>query len=181
MIRYAVNKKNHKVFTVEGRDEESVLLVVNGRIKPIKASTFKRYYKMLDQQDQQVVKDAQKIEKQKQIGAAKCTKTWKDYTRPYKRNDKPLWDAVTKNGELLVRDSDKNIIMSCRLSETGNCVSIKQLATDSRRYFSNFSRARKHVLNNQDIRTIQSIGKVFDKWLADQRLAMNLYNGIDIK
>lgn len=188
-MKYCINTQNHKTFAVEKMNDAAVLLVVEGKVKAIKPSTFKRYYKLLDDQKltvdehktQQVVEQLeqqqqqQQQQEQKRVATAikkhNVSKGWQAYYKPYQKNNLPLWDAIIDKNVLIVRDSDKNTIMQCRLSKTKTCIVIKQ-QNGCKRYFTKFTAARKHVLNNQDIRTIQSIGKVFDKWLADAQLAV---------
>lgn len=186
-MKYCINTQNHKTFAVEEVTETTIRLVVDGKVKDIKPSTFKRYYKFLD--DQKLTVDKQKTEQvaeqleqnkqqQQQVEQKKAqiaTKThnvekrWQAYYKHYERNNAPLWDAVIENGKLVARDTNKNVVLTCKMSKTKTCIVIKQQA-GCQRYFTKFAAARKHVLYNQDIRTIQSISKVFDKWLADAQV-----------
>ena len=186
-MKYCINTQNQKTFAVEEVTETTVRLVVDGKVKDIKPSTFKRYYRFLD--DQKLTVDKQKTEQvaeqleqnkqqqqqaeqQRQIKQAKINnvkKNWQAYYKSYERNNAPLWDAVIENGKLVARDTNKNVVLTCKMSKTKTCIVIKQQA-GCQRYFTKFDAARKHVLYNQDIRTIQAIGKVFDKWLADAKL-----------
>ena len=183
---YCINTQNQKTFAVEEVTETAVVLVVDGKLKTIKPSTFKRYYKLLDDKltvdkqktdevAQQLERNKQQVlqtERERQAEAAKkhnVQKNWQIYYKSYQKNSYPLWDAVVDKDILIVRDSDKNTIMQCRLSKTKTCIVVKQ-KDGAKRYFTKFTAARKHILYNQDIRTINSIGKVFDKWLADAQL-----------
>ena len=187
-MKYCINTNNKKTFAVEKITETAVLLVVNGEIKTIKPSTFKRYYKLLndelkvdDQKTQQVAQRLEQSEQQQKVVDQKNSeaiikkhnveKRWQAYYKPYQKNGYPLWDAVIERNTLIVRDSDKNTRLECKLSNTKTCIVIKQ-QDGSKRYFTKFTAARKHVLYNQDIRTINSIGVVFDKWLASAQLAV---------
>lgn len=181
-----INKTTGKTFIIVGQQNDTILLAVDGKVKPIKLSTFKRHYKLLnnemrvdEQLTEQVCNDQQQkydamVEKdcriKERISKKIVAKPWKYYYKPYERNSAPLWDAIIENDNLIVRDADKKTIMIGRMSKTKTCVVIEQQSTGCKRYFNNFKMARSHVLNNQDIRTIQSIGKVFDKWLASAQL-----------
>lgn len=88
-----------------------------------------------------------------------------NYYRSYKRNTKPLWNCTVTEGILYVNGQDGKPIIKCRLSATGCCIRIEQLATRARRYFTNFDRAKRHVLYDQDINTTKYIGQKFDSWL----------------
>ena len=178
-----MNKTTGKTYIITGQQNDIVCLAVDGKIKSIKLSTFKRHYRLLNEQmkvDEQLTEQmceqqqkeydriVQHDQKQKEKVSKKINaKPWKYYYKPYAKNSLPLWDAVIEDGDLILKDVNKNIIMTCYMSKTKTCVIVKQQSTGCRRYFNNFRMVRKHILNNQDIRTINSVGKVFDKWLAD--------------
>lgn len=137
--------------------------------KTITPSTLHRYYKELEQvQEVQEVKQVKQTKQAKQTKQPKVTKKydWRKYYKSYQKNTLPLWDAaITTDCKLVARDNDKNVIMTCAFTKTVNCIVITQ-QNGSKRYFTKESSALKHVLTNQDIRTTESITKVFKKWLG---------------
>lgn len=84
------------------------------------------------------------------------------YWKPYKRNDKPIWDGITVGKEYVVRDSDKNEMFRVYKSEK-HFVILK--GKNSRRYLNDAPHTLAHILYNQDIRTRKSITESFESWL----------------
>ena len=156
MTRVFQHKTNGKIYGLtQIVDNNAYLIDVNtDERKTITLSTLHRYYKEVEQVEQ--------VEQQN------VTKKydWRKYYKSYKRNSLPLWDAaISTDCKLYVRDCDKNILITCQMTDTLNCICVRQ-HTGSKRYFTNFGRALKHILNNQDIRTIGAITPVFKKWLG---------------
>ena len=187
MKKYAINTQNNKTFEVAAIEETAVILTIDGKHKAIKPSTFKRYYKLLndnlqvdnqqttkvvEQQQEQIQKNQETFKRDEQNAQKKhnVDRAWKAYYKPYQQNEDPLWNAVIKENRLVVYNVNQKPIMTCEMSNSGRCIKVKQLNDNCKRYFTKFNVARKHVLHNQDIRTIKAIGVVFDKWLADQKL-----------
>lgn len=187
MKKYAINTQSNKTFEVASIEETAVVLVLDGKLKAIKPSTFKRYYKLLDnnlkvddkqtieiveQQREQIQKNQEAFKRDEQNAQKKhnVDKAWKAYYRPYQQNEDPLWNAVIKENKLIIYSVNQKPVMTCQMSSSGRCIKVKQLNDNCKRYFAKFSVARKHILHNQDIRTTKAIGIVFDKWLADQKL-----------
>lgn len=156
MNQYAINTQNNKTFEVSAINETAVLLVVDGKVKSIKPSTFKRYYKLIEQTNP--------------VEEKQTNKRWKNYYKPYKQNESPLWNATILNNELIILNTEKQPIMICSMSNSGRCVKVKQVRDNCKRYFTKFDVAKKHILNNQDIRTIRVIGSAYESWIADQKL-----------
>lgn len=152
MTRTFQHKTNGKMYTAT-KMASGILLenIESDERKTITPSTLRRYYKEVEQAQQQNV--TKKYD-------------WRKYYKSYKRNISPLWDAtITDDCKLVARDNDKNTIMTCTFTKTANCIVVTQ-RNGSKRYFTKINNALKHVLTNQDIRTIESITKTFKKWLG---------------
>lgn len=84
------------------------------------------------------------------------------YWKSYKRNDKPIWDGITVGKEYIIRDSDKNEMFKVYKTDR-HFVILK--GKNSRRYLNDSDHTLKHILYNQDIRTIASITKSFTEYI----------------
>lgn len=167
MIEQCIRTKDGKVFQYE-RQGDIFMLFADGKYKPIKLSTFKRYYKVLvsnngtmksdEQATEQQVEKAESIKKQGKID-------WHKYYKNYKANELPLWGAKLQEDKLVVFDANNNAIIVLNRTKTTTCVCVTQLSTGAKRYFSNFDSACKHICNNQDIRTIKVLSECFDLWI----------------
>ncbi len=175
-MKYCVNINNGRTFTIEGENEEGLMLVENGKVKIIKPSTFKRYYRLLDNNNKSSEQLTEQI--QEEIPKKTYEGVYKRYYKKYDRNTKPLWDARfdTKNEVLELRDSNYNVIMKCRLSKSKECIVVKQMSSGAYRFFRkcHINRALKHILYNQDIRTKEAIIPTFNMWLANCRLKIDI-------
>lgn len=103
----------------------------------------------------------------KQLVADKTNKY--PYYRHYERNQKPLWNTVVEDNALYCCNEAGDKLIKCTLSKTAVCIRIEQVATKAKRYFTNFNRAKRHLVYDQDIKTTQYIGEKFDKWLKAQQ------------
>lgn len=174
---YCINTKTQKTFEVLEQTNDGFILSVEGNKKSVKISTFKRWYKIIDdqlksnsKQTKQIVKQVEaQVEQTEQQKKHFTKRDWHNYYKPYERNSAPLWDAVVEGSDFIVRDGDYTPVMLCKMSKTKTCIVVRQ-QNGCKRYFTNFAAARKHILHNQDIRTIQAVGKAFDKWLATAKL-----------
>lgn len=182
--KMCINTTNQKVFRIAGENETTVILEVEGKLKSIKLSTFKRYYRILTVgKDNKIVSDkqqtAQQVEPklQKQVETQQKEKqythqggdknvVWNKYYKKYKRNVYPLWNGSIEQQTLFLKDQQGNKLIECTMSKTLTCIKVKQLNSGAKRYFTNFDQAKKHVLYDQDIKTIEYIGKLFEKWLS---------------
>ena len=178
MTRFYQNKKNKQTYKAT-KMASGILLenVVSDERKTIAENTLHRYYEEVQpvqpaqpKADKQVKTAAKQPKQPKQPVADKTNKY--PYYRHYERNQQPLWNTTIEGNVLYINDEKGNKIIKCNLSKTGNCIRIEQLKLRARRYFTNFARAKRHIVYDQDIKTTQYVGDKFDKWLKDAQKAL---------
>lgn len=148
VFQHKTNKKTYGLTQIV--DNDAYLIDVNtDERKTITLSTLHRYY-------EEVQPVANKTNKY-------------PYYRHYERNQKPLWNTQTVDDTFYCCAEDGTKIIKCTLSKTAICIRIEQVATKAKRYFTNFNRAKKHLVYDQDIKTTQYISEKFDKWLKAQQ------------
>ena len=141
------NVKNNQVFEAQILDDDQVQ--VGNKI--IKLSTFRRYYKKVEQVDPPKIKF-----------------DWKKYYKTYKRNEIVLFDVKFKDGKLLFLDEKEKAVISCQLSKTKTCVVVEQLGSRAKRYFNKPQQAINHICYDQGLYQVQIFKTVFEKWYKAQ-------------
>lgn len=172
MTKFYQSKSNQTVYKLINTVGKTVYLQdASNTIKTVTVNTLNRYYLEVQPAQPEANKQTKAATKQakqpKQPVADKANKY--PYYKHYERNQKPLWNTQTIDNTLYCCAEDGTKIIKCTLSKTGNCVKIEQVASRAKRYFTNFARAKRHLVYDQDIKTTQYIGDKFDKWLKAQQ------------
>lgn len=170
MTRFFQHKANKKQYKLNGIVDKNAFLndIQSGDDKTVTLSTLHRYYEEVQPPKKEQPKKQPVVKKQPVTKEDKP----KSYYRHYERNEKPLWNTTVEENILYVNDEKGNKVIKCNLSKTGNCIRIEQLKLRARRYFTNFARAKRHIVYDQDIKTTQYVGDKFDKWLKDAQKAL---------
>lgn len=139
MILVVQHKENGKVFEAQQQQDGTYVLKEcrTEKVSVVKESTFKRYYKLYEER--------QPVEKKYD---------WRKYYHPYQKNTSPLWDAVIEGNKLLVRNNNKEIIMT--VVKSGKKYKIIQHSTNCKRYFDE-DKICGHICINQDINTCKKL------------------------
>ena len=150
---YYQNKNNENIYKLVQSTNDKVLLsdINSKETKIVTQSTLKRHY-------QQVEYEQLPSTQQRQY----------PYYKQYKRNAQPLWNVQIDGNALYINNSSGAKVIKCTMSKSKICIRIEQVALRAKRYFSNFDRAKRHILYDQDINTTKYIGEKFDKWLKQQ-------------
>lgn len=184
MTKFYQSKSNQTVYKLINTVGKTVYLQdASNTIKTVTVNTLNRYYQevqpvqptrkplppadVIRELTQKRTKQPKQTEQSKQPVANKTNKY--SYYRHYKRNQKPLWNTQTIDNAFYCCAEDGTQIIKCTLSKTAICIRIEQVATKAKRYFTNFNRAKRHLVYDQDIKTTQYINEKFDKWLKAQQ------------
>lgn len=178
MTKFYQSKSNQTVYKLINTVGKTVYLQdASNTIKTVTVNTLNRYYLEV-QPARKPLPPADAIreltqKRAKQLKQSVADKTNKyPYYKHYERNQKPLWNTQIVDNMLYCCAEDGTKIVKCTLSKTGNCVKIEQVASRAKRYFTDFARAKRHLVYDQDIKTTQYIGDKFDKWLKAQQKCM---------
>lgn len=90
--------------------------------------------------------------------------TSKQYYKPYKRNNKGIWSVQSTNDSFYCCDENDKKIIKCTLSKTNKCIRVELIHSKARRYFTDFTKASKHLTHDQDIKTTKLIITKFNQW-----------------
>lgn len=148
---YYKNKNNENIYQLVKTDDQNTTLqnVQDKTVKVVALSTLKRHYQVVDYAPKQQTKYP--------------------YYKSYQRNKQPLWNTQTTDGILYIKNQNGDNIIKCTISKSGTCIRVEQVQSKGKRYFSDFDRAKKHVLYDQDINTIKHIGSKFDQWIKSNK------------